>query len=60
MDKKVIWLIFAVMVICSAATLYMGTFHRFTYAAEDDIFSEENVPEKGQFVPILCKGDGYR
>lgn len=55
-----IWLIFAVMVICSAATLYMGTFHRFTYAAEDDIFSEENVPEKGQFVPILCKGDGYR
>lgn len=103
-DKKVIWLIFAVMVICSAAMLYMGTLHRFTYAAEyenyaeteglvhslqryehedsdestyytysaeieyivdginytqftDDIFSEENVPEKGQCVPILYNKD---
>ena len=38
-DKKVIWLIFAVAMICSAITLYFGTAHRFTYASKYENYS---------------------
>ncbi|MGN0341900.1 MAG: DUF3592 domain-containing protein [Roseburia sp.] len=39
-DKKVIWLVFAGMMVCSAIMLYFGTVHRFTYASKYANYSD--------------------
>ena len=39
-DKKILWLIFAVMAVGSVVMFYFGTIHRFTYASQYENYSE--------------------
>lgn len=39
-DQKVIWLIFAVLMVLSVITMYFGTIHRFTYASKYEEYSQ--------------------
>ena len=39
-DKKILWLIFAVMAVGSVVMFYFGTIHRFTYASKYENYSE--------------------